>query len=110
VRAFKGTPSLVKAIFDDKLGPLKHEWKHTALNEDYEQQIRQGIPQNAQNHTSIMRKEVKDYNASQFLTPITSDCVNSFVLRPEDKIIPTEGVENEEQRLQVPEIFFNRKV
>jgi hypothetical protein len=57
-----------------------------------------------------MRKEAKDYNAGQFLPPITSDCVNSFVLRSEDKKIPTEAVESEEYRLQVPEIFLNRKV
>jgi hypothetical protein len=57
-----------------------------------------------------MRKEIKDYSASQFLILITWDCVNLFVFRPEDNLIRTEGVENEEQCVQVLEIFINRRV
>jgi transposase len=62
------------------MDPLGHRGRHTALEQDHEQQILDWIKQNIEASRVVTRKEIKDYDASQFQVPITRGCVNSFIL------------------------------
>jgi hypothetical protein len=47
---------------------------------------------------------------SQFQAPITRAWVSSFILCYSDEIIHTKSIAQEEQRLQVPQVFRERTV
>jgi hypothetical protein len=64
--------------------------KHTALEQDREQQILDWIKSNVEGSTPVTRKEIKDYCIGQLQVPVTRGWVNSFVLRDPDEIIQAE--------------------
>jgi hypothetical protein len=45
---------------------------------------------------------------SQFKASAIRDSVNSFILRDPDGIIQTKSIPEEQQRVQVPQVFLDR--
>jgi hypothetical protein len=101
--------SRVKCALEHGLDPPGRRGKRTALEQDRNQQILDWINQNAEGSMSVTRKEIKNYCTSQFQVPITGGRVNSFVLRYPDEIIHEESSRQEEQSLQVPRVFLERR-
>jgi transposase len=56
----------VKSTLEHGLNPPGHQGKHTALEQDREQQILDWIKQHAESGMPVTRKEIKDYCTSQF--------------------------------------------
>jgi hypothetical protein len=65
-REFECPPGHVKSALEHELDPLGHRGKHTALEQDREQQILEWIKQNAEGNTPVTRKEIKDSGTGQF--------------------------------------------
>jgi hypothetical protein len=82
--------------------------KHTALDYYRDEQILDRIQQNAEKHTSISKKKIKDHCISQFKASTICNWVNSFILRDPDGIIQTKSVPEEQQRVQVPQVFLEK--
>jgi hypothetical protein len=101
-KPFERPRSRVKSALGHGMNSPGHRGKHTALEQDHEQQILDWIKQNAEDSTPVTRKEIKDYRTSQFQVPMTRGSVKSFVLRSLDENIQEKGSLQEEQRLQVP--------
>jgi hypothetical protein len=93
---------------EHRLGPLGHREKHTALDQGHEWQTLEWTQQNAKRNTPVIRKEIKDYYASQFHAPISRGWVNSFILRHPEDIIQIKRSPQEKQCLQVPRVFRER--
>jgi hypothetical protein len=100
----------VKSALDHGLDPPEHQGKHTAREQDPQQQILDWIKQSAESSTPVTRKEIKDYCTSQFQVSIIRGWVNSFVLCYLDEIIQVKSSPQEGQRLQVPRVFLARTV
>jgi hypothetical protein len=73
--------------------------KHTALDQDREQQISDWIQQSTEQSTPVSKNEIKDDWTSQSKASLTRGWVNSFSLRHRDDIIQSKSLPQEQQRL-----------
>jgi hypothetical protein len=55
----------VKSALEHGLDPLGHRGKHSALEQDREQQMFHWINQNAEGSTPMTKREIEDYRTSQ---------------------------------------------
>jgi hypothetical protein len=100
----------VKSALEHALDQLGHRVKHTALEQDHEQQLFHWNKQDPESSMPVTRKEIKDYCMNQFQVPITGGWANPFVLGDPDEIIQAISSPREGQRLQAPRVFLERIV
>jgi transposase len=100
----------VQSALAHGLEPPGERGKHPALDADHEHQILDWIQQNAEQSTPVGKTEIKDYCIAQLKVPITRGWVNSFVRRHSDEIFKTKSAPQEQQRLQVLQMFLKRTV
>jgi hypothetical protein len=109
-KAFECHPVRVKVALANGFEKLKSRGRHSALDDDLENEILTWIEVQAEKSRLVTRTDTRHYFKTKYSRPVTRGWIDSFILRDGDDLTKTKNALQEDARLEVPGAFLDETI